>query len=49
MDGKPKVGSSCHQGTNSGTVFSVDDKDVHKSQDRLGQPWVGVWHPTNSD
>ena len=49
LNGKPKAGSSCHQGTDSCAVFSVGDKDVHKSQDRSERPLVGVWHPTNSD
>ena len=46
VDGKTKAGSSCHQGTDSGTI---GDKDVHKSQDRLRRSLVGVWHPTNSE
>ena len=46
---KLKAGPPCHQFTDSGAVLSVDDRDVHKPQDRLRQPLAAVWHPTNSD
>ena len=35
--------------TDSGAVFSVGDRDVHKPQDRSRQPLAVVWYPTNSD
>ena len=35
VDDQLKAGSSCrHEGTDSGAVVSVGNKDVHKSQDR---------------
>ena len=37
------------QGTDSGAVFPVGDRDVHKPQDRARQPLAVVWHPINSD
>ena len=47
--GKMKPGSPYHQGTDSGAVFSFDDRDVHNPQDGSKHILAAVWHPTNSD
>ena len=36
-------------GHRHGSVFSLGDRDVHNSQDRLRQLLAADWHPTNSD
>ena len=47
--GKLKVGPPCHWATDSDTMLSADEGNVHKPQDRLRQSLAAVWHPTNSD
>ena len=49
MGGQAEGRPSLPLGTDSGAVFSVGDRDVHKPQDKSRQPLVAVWHPTNSD
>ena len=41
--------ASLPSGPDSGAVFSVGDRDVHKPQDRSRQPLAAARHPTNSD
>ena len=47
--GKPKAGPPCHYATDSGAVFPVDDRNVHKPQDKSRQYLAAAWHTTNSD